>query len=151
MRRYKRIAMNTKNADEAESLACRAVFSGRLMNGQWTVAAARADAVFAFTRTLELHGDGPPPAIGIRLRIIVESIEMRQVVANCSERFFLLGPILGEIDFASGGRANAVENLVGKRILLRLMRADHVNRNTFGLCKLFHVLWRRKAGIVRTI
>src|SRR5215472_16341388 len=40
----------------------------------------------------QLHIDGPPAPIRIRLRIIAQRIEVRQVVANRSERTLFIPP-----------------------------------------------------------
>src|SRR5579864_438385 len=115
------------------------------------IAAARSDAVFLVFRVGELHADGSPPAIGVRLRVVTHKVQMREVFSDGGKGIALVLPALCKICLAAGAGSHSTENRGGFRVELGFPGADHIDRNAFGLRQFVHVLRRHHAGVVRSI
>ena len=76
---------------------------------------------------------------------------MRQILADRSEGFLLIFPVLGKVGFPARGGAHAPEDRARNRVKSRVAGADHVDGNAFGLGQLGHIFRRHHAGIVRAI
>src|SRR6185312_5100376 len=74
------------------------------------VTGPRADVVLLQVLPHQLHRDGPPAAVGIRLWIVAERVEMSEVVAYGFEGLLLILPVLGEVGLAAGRLAHALED-----------------------------------------
>ena len=77
--------------------------------------------------SIKFYGDGAPAAVGIRLGVVAESVEVSQVVPDRSEGVMFVLPVAREIGLAAGGFAHSLEHGGGDGFLLRLPGADHVN------------------------
>ena len=92
-----------------------------------TIAVASADAILLHVFADELYVDGAPAVVGVRLRVVAEGVEMGEVIADGGEGLTLITPALGEVGFAAGGSAHAIEDGSGDGIFLGFAGADHVD------------------------
>src|ERR1039457_42672 len=124
---------------------------GHLSPMQNAIPVAGPKVVLLQVLAVEPDRDGAPAAIGVRLRIVTEGIEVAEVVADGVKRLFLVLPTLGKIGFASGDLAHAFEDGRGDRFGLCLLGADHVNDGPGRLGQLGDILRRNQAGVVGTV
>src|SRR5215469_18392424 len=68
----------------------RSVNGGALRKG--TVTASRTETVFLEFRIGQLHGNGPPAAIGVGLRVVGHEIKVREVIADRRKSVALIFP-----------------------------------------------------------
>src|SRR5271170_3319838 len=83
--------------------------------------------IFLQVLTHELHCDRAPASVGIRLWVIAECVEVRQVIPDRTECLFFFSPALGKIGFTAGDLAYTFKDGSGNRFFLRFPRTDHVN------------------------
>ncbi len=87
----------------------------------------------------KFYRDGPPAAIGIRLRIVAECIEVSQIVPDRSECVLFVLPVFRKIGFAAGCLAYPLKYSSRDGFLLRLTCADHVDDGSSRLSQLCDV------------
>src|ERR1700689_904999 len=97
----------------------------------------------------QLDGDGAPPGAGVRLRIVAERVEVRQVLLDKREGLLLIAPAAREIGLATRGLAHALEDGGRERLQLRLPGADHVDDRARGLGEFGYVFLGHQAGVAR--
>src|SRR5882762_6386081 len=110
------------------------------MSGNRAVPAARADAIFLQFRVREFYMYGAPTSVGIGLRVVAQKVQMSKILTDGSEGVTLVFPVFCEISFPAGVGRHAPENRRGSRVQPGLARTDHVNRDSFRLGQLIHVL-----------
>ena len=84
------------------------------------VTGAGADVVFLQVLADELDVDGAPAVVGIGCGIVADGVEVGEVVADGGEGLLFVLPVFGEVGFAAGGFAHALEDSGGDGLGLGL-------------------------------
>ncbi len=99
----------------------------------------------------KFYRDRAPAAVGIRLWVVAQRIEMSQVVPDRGKRVLLILPVISKINFSAGGSGHALKYRIGDRFQVCLFGAYHVDRRSSGLRQLGNFFGRHHAGVVGAV